>query len=186
MTLEECGLAYERRPIDLASGEHHSPAHFERNPAGAVPVIIDSDGPNGEPITLAQSFAICLYLANKSGKLLPADPRRYALTMQWSAFGASDLSACTSALYLLSRPGDEQQRALEIMRDRMTRYFAVLDGQLAGNDYVVGEFSLADVLIYPMLPVPFVADVLRQGPGFANIDAWSQRMAARPAIARGM
>ncbi len=186
MMLEECGVAHERRIVDLASGEQGSPAHLERNPAGAVPVIVDSDGPNGEPITISQSLAICLYVAKKSGKLLPEDPRLHARTMQWSAFGASDLAACATALYLLSRPGDEQERALEIVSGRLTRHLAVLDGQLAGRDYVAGDFTMADVMIYPTLLPPFVDDVLRRGPSFANIEAWLKRMAGRPAIARGM
>lgn len=186
MMLEECGLTYERKAMDLATGEQTSPAHLARNPAGAVPVIVDNDGPSGGPVTVSQSFAICLYLAWKSGKLLPEEPLRHAQTLQWSAFGASDLAACTTALFLLSRPGNEQEGGLNIMRQRLTGYLAVLDGQLAGKDFVAEEFSMADILIYPTLLVPFVADVLQQGPALANIEAWLNRMASRPAIARGM
>lgn len=186
MTLEECGFAYERKFIDLARGEQNSAAHLELNPTGAVPVLIDTNGPKGELIKISQSLAICLYLANKSAKLLPEDPELNALVLQWSAFGASDLAACTTALFLLSRPDAEQERGLEIMRDRLSRYFAALDRQLAGNVYIVGEFSLADVLIYPILLVPFVESVLRRGPAFANIEAWLKCMANRPAIKRGM
>lgn len=186
MMLEECGLSYERHVVDLASGEQRSSEHLGRNPTGAVPVIIDTDGPAGEPLTLSQSFAICLYLAEKSGKLLPTAPALRAEVLQWSAFGASDLSACTTGLFVLSRPGNEQEGGLEIMRDRLRRYLAVLDDQLAEKDYVVGEFSMADVLIYPTFLVPFVEAVLQGEPAFTNIDAWLKRMAGRPAIARGL
>ncbi|MCP5143988.1 MAG: glutathione S-transferase family protein [Gammaproteobacteria bacterium] len=186
MMLEECGLAYQRRLVDLAGGEQRSAAYLALNPAGAVPLIIDADGPGGEPMTLAQSFAICLYLAEKSGRLLPGETRLRAEVLQWSAFGASDLAACTTGLYLLSRPGDEQQRGLAIMRDRLTRYLAVLDAQLAGSDFVTGDFSMADILIYPTLLAPFVVEVLRSGRAFNRIENWLKRMAERPAIARGM
>lgn len=186
MMLEECGLAYERKFVDLARGEQSSAAHLKRNPAGAVPVIIDTNGPRGEVIKITQSFAICLYLAKKSGRLLPEDSQLHAQVMQWSAFGVSDLAACTTALFLLSRPGNEQERGLEIIRNRLTRYLTVLDSQLARNSHVVGEFSMADVLIYPTLLVPFVEEVLRRGPAFTNIEDWLQHIAKRPAIARGM
>jgi len=186
MMLEECGLAYERQPVDLASGEQRSPAHLERNPTGAVPVIVDLDGPGGQALTLSQSYAICLYLAQKSGKLLPADPVSQAQVLQWSAFGASDLAACTTGLFVLSRPGNEQPGGLTLMRERLARYLQVLEAQLENRDYVAGEFSMADILIYPTFLVPFVAEVLDGEVAYSNIKHWLSRMAQRPAIARGM
>lgn len=185
MMLEECELAYRRRRVDLAAGEQSSAEHLKLNPAGAVPVIVDDAGSKA-PVIMTQSLAICIYLAEKSGKLLPLDRSARASALQWSAFGASDMAAPTTALYLLSRPGREQPEAQDIIRDRLARYLAVLDGQLSRGEYLAGAFSMADILVYPTLLVPFVEEVIGRAGPFANIRAWTQRMAARPAIARGM
>jgi GST-like protein len=83
VALEEAGLAYRAHKVDLAKGEQRAPEFLKLNPAGAIPVIVDSDGPGGKPLTLSQSGAIILYVADKCGKFLPKDAARRAIALQW-------------------------------------------------------------------------------------------------------
>src|ERR1700687_3849688 len=92
VALEETGLPYRAHPVDLAKGEQRSPEFLKLNPAGLIPVIVDDEGPGGKPLTLSQSGAIVLYAAEKSGKLLPRDPVRRAVALQWLMQAASDIS----------------------------------------------------------------------------------------------
>src|SRR5690606_25508113 len=119
MMLEECGLPYVRRVGDLAAGEHMGRDFHSLNPSGSVHVHrIPSDG-REEELVVTQSGAICLYLAQRSGRLLPVDERQRALTQQWFAWALSDLSGTATALYRLSRGGTEMQSALTMMQERM-------------------------------------------------------------------
>ena len=100
--LEECGFAYRVHKIDLTKGEQKSPGYLKINPAGAIPAIVDSDGPGGTPLTLTQSGAIDLYLAEKAGKFIPADPVRRALAHQWLLFALSDCAPASTAIFFQS------------------------------------------------------------------------------------
>ena len=104
--LEECGLAYNLHPIDLTKGEQKSPSFLAMNPNGQIPVIVDSDGPGGKPVTLSQSVAVLMYCAEKSGKFLPKDPAARPAFWQALASAASDMSGMINAIFTLSRAKD--------------------------------------------------------------------------------
>jgi len=101
--LEECGLAYAFHPIDLTKGEQKSPSFLAMNPNGQIPVIVDSDGPGGKPVTLSQSVAVLMYCAEKSGKFLPRDPAARPAFWQALMSAASDVSGTFIALFLAGR-----------------------------------------------------------------------------------
>jgi GST-like protein len=183
--LEECRLAYTAHKIDLTKGEQRAPEFLKLNPAAQIPVIVDADGPGGKPLTLAQSGAIILYCAEKTGKYLPREPASRALALQWFMQGATDLAPASGAIFQLEVVAPEKNEAItNHFRKRLLNFFAVCDARLAGNEYLAGELSVADIHLYPNY---FARKALIDGAGgFANLHRWGAMMAARPAVAKGM
>ena len=100
--LEECALPYRMHWIDLMKGEQHAAEFLKVNPAGAIPVIVDADGPGGKPLTLSQSGAIVIYLAEKAGRFIPADAVRRLIALQWLLQATTDAARASSAIFLVS------------------------------------------------------------------------------------
>jgi GST-like protein len=185
IALEECGLPYRVHRVDLAKGEHKGAEFLKVNPAGAIPAIVDDDGPGGRPLTLAQSGAILLYVAGKSGRFLPADPARRALALQWLMFALTDCAPATSYLYYLSGVAPEKSEAnLAWLGQRLVAQFRVADARLAGRDWLADELSVADFALYPVL-VARRALVDAAG-DLPNLVRWGAALAAREGVARGM
>ena len=185
--LEECGLPYRLHFVDLAGGEHQTPEFLARNPAGKVPVLHDPDGPDGRPVTLAQTMAITLYLAEKTGKLWPLDPLQRAECYRWMALVSSDISAAFSALFTLQfilQGADAATRDHYLAQ--ASRNLAVLDQQLALTPYLCGdEVTMADALA-----IPVAVSSVRFLPGglspYPALQRWRDAMQARPAVERGL
>jgi GST-like protein len=183
--LEECGLDYRVHVVDMAAGDHLAPAFLALNPAGKIPVIVDTDGPGGRQVTLAQSMAIVLYLAEKTGKLMPADPGERAEAYRYMSLVASDVSAAFSGIFAFSvlhpEPG-----AAAFFRAQAQRQLRVLDQRLAESPYLAGKaFSVADILAYPVAATSskLLADGIADYP---NLSRWAAEIGARPAVRRGM
>ena len=185
VALEECGLPYRVHAVDLAKGEQRSAAFLKLNPAGLIPVIVDSDGPGGQPLTLSQSGAIVLYAAEKCGRFLPRDPAQRAIVMQCFMQVASDISGASNAVFTMENRAPEKSTAnVEFLKKRLLVYFAVCDQRLEGSEYLAGELSVADLLLYPNFALR--KPLLDQAGGYANLQRWGASMAARPGVARGM
>jgi GST-like protein len=185
IALEETGLAYRLHRVDLAKGEQRSPEFLRLNPAGLIPVIVDSDGPGGKPLTLSQSAAIVLYCAEKSGKFLPRDPGRRALAMQWFMQAASDISGTSGTIFRLENTAPEKSAAnVDYFKKRLLAFFSVCDQALAGREFLAGDLSVVDLLLYPNFAARKA--LLDQAGGFGNLQCWGAAMAARPGVARGM
>ena len=185
VALEECGLAYTPHTIDLTKGEQRTPEFLKLNPAGQIPVIVDRDGPGGKPLTLAQSGAIILYCAEKSGKFLPKDLAQRANVLQWFMQGATDLAPTSGAIFQLEMVAPEKNAAItEHFKKRLLSFFGVCDKRLEGRDYLAGELSVADFMLYPNFAA---RKALVDGAGgFANLQRWGASMAARPGVQKGM
>jgi GST-like protein len=185
IALEECGLPYTPHKIDLMKGEQRTPEFLKLNPAGQIPVLVDSDGPGGKPLTLAQSGAIILYCSQKSGKLMPQDPARRIQALQWFMQGATDLAPTSGAIFQLEMVAPEKNAAItEHFKKRLLNFFALSDQRLAGRDYLADELSIADLMLYPNY---FARKALIDAAGgCANLHRWAAIMAARPAIKKGM
>jgi len=184
--LEECGLAYTFHPVDLTKGEQKSPSFLSMNPNGQIPVIVDSDGPGGKPVTLSQSVAVLLYCAEKSGKFLPRNPAARPAFWQALMSAASDMSGMVTAIFTLSRAKDQHGPAIETFKSMWKNYVKVWDGTLAQRRHAAGdEITIADFALYGV-----VARVKGAQPqlleGFPNVARWAGEMAARPAIQRAM
>ena len=185
IALEECGLAYRVHKLDLTKGEAKTPEFLKINPAAAIPAIVDPDGPGGKPVTLAQSGAIVLYAAEKSGKLLPKDPQKRAEAYQWFMMATSDVQPTSSNIFYISSHVPVKDPAnTGYYEQKLLGMFGVVDKQLEGRDYIAGECSIADIALYPVAAGRKA--LIDAAPGLANIKAWTARMAARPAIAKAI
>ena len=182
--LEECALPYLVHRVDLAGGEQRGDAFLALNPAGAVPVIVDPAGPSG-PLTLAQSGAILLYLAMKTGRFFPKDPALRALAFQWFMFATTDFSNMSTMIYLNSAVVPERSPAnVGFFEDRLARYFVVANAQLDRHLYLADELSIADFALYPVVRVRY--GLVERAGNLAHLVRWADELAARPGVARGM
>lgn len=189
IALEEMGLAYEPHLVNFATNDQLSPEFLSLNPNNKIPAIIDPDGPGGKPLALFESGAILIYLAEKSGKLLPADQRYQVL--QWLMFQMGGLGPMFGQLgFFHSFAGKEVEdpRPKERYRAETERLLKVLDGALGGKDWIVGEYTIADISIGPWL------GTLRDFYKAADLVGWDQlkhvpayldRFMARPAVQKG-
>lgn len=184
IALEECGLPYTLKFVDLAKGEHRTPQFLAMNPNGQIPVILDSDGPGGKPVTLSQSTAILLYCAEKSGKFLPRDPAARPAVLQALMSASTDVTPVFGALTGVSGAKPPHEPSVQMFKDRLRNLFRVWDELLGKRKYAAGdEISVADLSLYAGYwrtkgAQPAVLE------GFPNLERWASEMAARPAIQR--
>ncbi|MCU0896595.1 MAG: glutathione S-transferase N-terminal domain-containing protein [Burkholderiales bacterium] len=183
--LEESGLAYRAHRLNLAAGEQKKPEYLAINPAGLIPAIVDHDGPGGKPLAVAQSGAIVLYLAEKTGKLLPKDLAQRAIAMQWFMQACTDCAAASGGIFLAANVMPEKSPAnVEFFEQRLLRFLGVADARLASHEYLAGELSVADIALYPLVATRM--PLVEKSGGLAHLRRWAGAMAARPAVAKGM
>ena len=183
--LEECGVAYTAHKVNLAKGAERPAELYKISPQGTIPAIVDDQGPGGKPFALTQSGAICLYLAEKTGKFLPTDPAKHARTLQWFLHAVTDVGPASGILFTAMMGLQEKiPSVIDYARTRLLDQFSLADGQLAKSEYLAGELSLADLAYYPIAAGRKA--LLDETPGLANLKRWAAMMAARPAIERAM
>ena len=183
--LEECGLAHRVHKFDLMKGEHRNPEFLEINPAGSIPVIVDSDGPGGMPITLAQSCAILLYASEKTGKFMPRSFASRALVWQWLMQAATDVGPASSSIfYNMVLLPEKSEANGKFFQDRLVKYFSDCDRQLAVHDYLAGELSVADFALYPVYALR--KKILDGAAAMPSLARWGEQMAARPGVQKGL
>ena len=146
--LEEIGMAYEVHAVDLSRGDQVKPEYLAINPNNKIPAIIDSDGPDGKPFKLCESGAILLYLAEKSGKLWPADMRQRYTVIQWLMFQMGGVGPMFGQANYFYRLEEKVPYAIERFHKEARRLYNVLDQQLNREEYVAGEYSIADIATY--------------------------------------
>lgn len=185
VALEAFGLPYRAHRMNLQAGETRTPDYLAINKAGAIPAIVDDDGPGGAKVTLAQSGAIVLYLAEKTGKLLPQDPARRAEAMQWFMHACTDCAVSSGVIFQYSTFGPDKTPAnIEYFEKRLLNFLAPVDQQLAGREYIAGELSIADIALYPIFATRKA--LIEKAGGLEHLRRWGATMAARPEIAKGM
>ena len=147
--LEETGLAYEPHPVDITKDESKTPEFLSLNPNGKIPAILDPDGPGGKPLGLFESGAILLYLAEKTGQFLPADPARRYETIQWLMFqmgGIGPMFGQVGFFHKFAGRDYEDKRPRDRYAAEARRLLGVLDGRLAGRDWIMGDdYTIADI-----------------------------------------
>lgn len=182
--LEEAGLPYRIVPVNIGKGEQFAPDFLKISPNNKIPAIVDSAPANGgEPLAVFESGAVLLYLAEKSGRFLPADPRQRIEVMQWLFWQIGGIGPMAGQNHHFSLYAPEKiPYAIDRYVRETNRLYGVLDRRLAGRDYVAGDYSIADMAIYPWI-VPHE----RQGQrleDFPNLARWFTAIRARPAVRR--
>ncbi|HEX4080368.1 MAG TPA: glutathione S-transferase N-terminal domain-containing protein [Rhizomicrobium sp.] len=193
IALEELGLAYEPHRVDIVENENLTPEFLSLNPNGKIPAIIDPDGPGGVPFGLFESGAILVYLAEKAGRLLPADPARRYHTLQWVFFQMAHVGPMFGQLgYFHKFAGREiaDKRPLERYRDESKRILRVLETRLMGRQWIMDdEYTIADIATLGWVRNLIGFYGARELVGFdelGNVPAWLERGLARPAVQRGL
>ncbi|MEI2297865.1 glutathione binding-like protein [Ensifer sp. MJa1] len=194
IALEELGLPYEPHRIAFDANEQKSPEFVSLNPNGRIPAIIDPNGPDGMPIGLFESGAILIYLAEKTGKLLPADAARRYETISWVMFQMGGVGPMFGQFgHFFKFAADKvanNSYPVERYRDEAKRLLGVLEARLEGRQWLMGgDYTIADIATYPWVEGArrFYggAEVLDYK-SFPNVMAWVERGLARPAALRGM
>ncbi len=181
--LEETGLAYRTIHVPLGSTD---PAFLATGSRGRTPALIDHGAAGGEPLALTQSNAILLYLAEKSGKLIPLEPRARARCYEWMMMLATDIYPPYAAVYWMNwKKPEPYMEAAAWFEDRTIDEYETFDRHLADFDYVAGaEYSIADIAGYP--PAVLGLQDLPALRRFSNLRKWMDRIGKRPAVQAGM
>jgi GSH-dependent disulfide-bond oxidoreductase len=178
IALEEMGLPYEVRVIDFASNEQKADWYVKLNPNGRIPTLVD----NG--FALFESGAILIYLAEKTGKFLPKDIEGRSRVLQWLMFQMSGVGPMMGQANVFLRYFPEKiQAAIDRYQREVTRLFSVLDRQLAGNAYVAGDYSIADMALWPWVSGYEWSGVSVEE--FPSLERWLAQVGERPAVQAG-
>jgi len=183
--LEEVGLPYGVHTVNIETGEQHRPAFLALSPNNRIPAIVDPEGPDGRPISLFESGAILVYLANKTGRFLPGDPVRHYDVMQWLMFQMGNVGPMFGQLHHFKRAAPERLAYPTERYDREARrLYGVMNQRLSEAAYLAGdEYTIADIATYP-----WVARHDWQGidlAEFPSVKRWFDGIGARPAVERG-
>ncbi len=191
--LEELGLAYEPHAVDISKNESWTPEFLSLNPNGKIPAMIDPDGPGGKPLGLFESGAILLYLAEKTGKLLPTDPAARYETIQWVFFQVGGIGPMFGQLgffHKFAGRAYEDKRPLERYRTETERLLGVLETRLEGRQWIMGDaYTIADIAMIGWVRAVvgfYEARDLVNFDALTHVPAWLDRALARPAVQRGV
>lgn len=188
IALEEMDLDYRINLIDISKGEQRDPTNLAGSPTGKIPVIRDNDpADGGEPEVLFESAAILMYLSEKTGKLMPTEPRARRVAMQWLIWQAANLGPISGqawhffAFAPLLAPDFDNSYSHSRYFKMMSELWTVMDQRLSVVPYLAGEYSLADIACYPWI---IYFDPLEGMDAYPNIKAWRDRVMERPAVRR--
>jgi GST-like protein len=191
--LEETGLPYEPHLVDITADESWTPEFLSLNPNGKIPAIIDPDGPGGKPFGLFESGAILVYLADKTGKFLPADAERRYETIQWVMFQMGHIGPFFGQVGFFHKFAGreyEDKRPLQRFANESKRLLGVLEQRLTGRQWMMGaEYTIADIAIMGWVRnlIGFYdAGTLVDWNALTHVPAWLERCLARPAVQRGL
>ncbi|WP_350334606.1 glutathione S-transferase N-terminal domain-containing protein [Coralliovum pocilloporae] len=183
--LEELGVPYEVRYVNIGTGEQFEPDFLKIAPNNRMPAIIDPEGPGGEPISIFESGAILQYLGRKFGQFYPSDERTRAKVDEWLMWQMGGFGPMLGQNHHFNNYAPEDvPYAKKRYTDETHRLYGVLNRQLEGRDYVAGDYSIADMAIFSWARI--WANQQMDIAEFSNVGAWIDRIAARPAVERGV
>jgi GST-like protein len=181
IALEELGLPYTVKPIDLGKLVQKEDWYLCINPNGRIPTIVDRDA---DDFAVFESGAILVYLAEKTGQLLPADERDRSIAMQWLMFQMGGVGPMQGQSNVFFRYAPEKiPFAIDRYQAETRRLYEVLDGRLAENEYLAGDYSIADIATWPWVRIAGWAGVETEG--LSHLERWREQVAKRPAVERG-
>ncbi|MEY2896654.1 MAG: hypothetical protein RL669_923 [Pseudomonadota bacterium] len=184
--LEECGLPYRVIPVDIGAGDQFKPEFLAISPNNKMPAIVDSDGPDGQPMSMFESGAILLYLASKTGRFLPADVRGKYEVLQWLMFQMASVGPMLGQTHHFRSYAPEKiPYAIDRYTNEARRLYGVMDRRLAKSKYIGGPaYGIADMAVFPWL-----RSWKNQGidwNDFPHLRGWFDEIGCRPAVQRGV
>ena len=183
--VEELGVPYTLHKIDIGAGDQFTDAYTAINPNQKIPAIVDPDGPEGRPYTVIESGAILMYLAEKHGRFLPGSMAERYEVIQWLMLQMGGVGPMFGqAHHFRMAAKEEVPYGIERYTKETRRLWGVLDGRLAEREHLAGDYSIADIAVFP-----WTARYQWQGVDldeFPNVARWYRGIAQRPAVARGM
>ncbi len=184
--LEETATPYRVVPVNIRKGEQFAPDFLKISPNNRMPAIVDTDGPGGQPISIFESGAILLYLAEKTGKLMPSETRARFSVIQWLMFQMAGVGPMFGqAGHFRNAAPEKIPYAIERYTNETHRLCDVMDKRLADSPFLGGDYSIADIVSYP-----WVVAALRREPDQLgtrpNLKRWIDAIGERPAVKRGM
>lgn len=185
IALEEMGLDYHLHPVNIGRGEQFSEVYQKISPNNRIPAIVDHDpADGGNPISVFESGAILIYLAEKTGKFLPSDLRGRTEVMEWLMWQMGGMGPMFGqAGHFKFYAPNSIPYAIERYSNEVLRLYGVLDRQLEGRDYICGDFSIADIACWPWVLTYKAQEIdLEQ---FPNVRRWYDLLKGRPALRRG-
>jgi GSH-dependent disulfide-bond oxidoreductase len=183
--LEETEIPYHVIPVDIRVGDQFQPEFLKISPNNKMPAIADPEGPDGQPFTLFESGAILIYLAEKSGKFLPSQPRDRYTVLQWLMFQMGGVGPMLGQAHHFRQYAPEKiPYAIDRYTNEATRLYRVLNQRLGEAEYVAGDYSIADIAIYPwIVPHDNQGQDLTDYP---HLQRWFESVRSRPAVQRGL
>jgi GST-like protein len=185
VALEEMGLPYQVNIVDITKDEQFDPAFLKISPNNKIPAIVDADGPGGRPISVFESGAILIYLAEKTGLFMPRDPAARVAVLEWLMFQVGGFGPMPGQVHHFIALADESNRryGLERFSKETRRLYGVMDRRLAEQEYFAGELSIADfaILGWVWRHERHRVDLA----DFPYVQRWYRALMARPAVARG-
>ncbi len=183
--LEECGLPYEVKYVNIGKGDQFKPEFLEISPNNRMPTIVDTGGPDGKAISVFESGAILQYLGRKTGKFYPRDERARVKVDEWLFWQMGGLGPMAGQAHHFRHYAPEKiDYAYDRYTDEVNRLYGVMNSRLRDNEFLAGDYSIADMAAYP-----WVRPYKRQGQDlseFYNLEAWYNRIHDRPAVARAV
>jgi GSH-dependent disulfide-bond oxidoreductase len=183
--LEEIQIPYKLHPIDIGKDDQFKPEYVKLNPNSKIPTIIDQDGPGGKPFRVIESGAILMYLAEKTGKLMPSETRARYEVIQWVMFQMGGVGPNFGQMHHFNRAAKEKvPYALTRFGTEVKRLYGVLNSRLSEGAYLAGDYSIADICTYPWVVRHEWQNIdLNE---FPNVKRWYDAISARPAVQKGL
>jgi GST-like protein len=183
--LEETGLAYRLKPVNILRGEQFRPGFLKINPNNKIPAIVDRDGPGGKPFAIFESGAILQYLAEKSGQFMPRETRARHVVMQWLFFQVGGVGPMFGQCgHFLGYAPRKIPYAIDRYRNETLRLYGVMDQRLRKLPYLAGDYSIADIATWPWVHVRWLHKIDINE--FPRVRRWYENIARRPAVQRGV
>jgi GST-like protein len=191
VALEELGVPYEAHKVRIGQGEQFTEAFKSISPNSKIPAIVDPNGPGGRPLALMESGAILIYLAEKTGRLIPEDPAKRFQCLQWLFFQVGHIGPMFGQFghfFKYAKDKCDHPYPVERYTNEAKRLLGVLETQLTSREYLVDEFSIADIATFPWvnaLDVSYGASEILSLAAFPRVNAWLERCKARPSYQIG-
>jgi GST-like protein len=181
---EEAGLAYNVIPVNIRTGEQFKPEFLKISPNNKIPAIVDHEGPGGKPIAIFESGAILMYLAEKTGKLMPQDVRKRYDVIQWLMFQMASVGPMFGQNTHFRRQAPEQIKyAIDRYSNETRRIYNVMETRLAESEYLAGDYSIADIATFPWTVRHDWHEI--DFDQFPNVKRWFKAIESRPAVVKG-